>query len=152
MVLPKFGTRTTVWGNDLRAIQLATTWLKKRNLDVIDSALLVGESTNHLFHNTHTFEDEQAVLRQARTRDIALLVFVDRTGDLRAPFISVRGVDSITARVLWSGLARYPKFVNAPVGHLIVDLTCQALATAWGFREPGSEFFTSSQEMCEIEY
>ncbi len=150
-ILPDLGTRTTVWGNDPRAIQLTATWLKKRDLELIDSALLHGKTTNHLFYHKHSFEDEQAVLQQAQAQNIPLVVFVERTGDIRAPFISVKGVDSITARILWSGNARYPKFVNSPLSHLVVDLTCQALATAWGFREPGTQSSMSNQEMCEIE-
>ncbi len=146
-VLPEFSTRATVWGNDLRAIHLASTWLKKRNLEVIDSALLHSTETNHLFHHNHTFQDEQTVLQEADAHNIELVVFVDRTGDIRAPFISVKGVDSTTARILWSGVARYPKFVNAPIGHLIADLTCQALATAWGFSEPGDQ----PDDMCDID-
>ena len=149
-ILPEAGTRTTVWGNDLRAIQLTATWLKKRDLELIDSALLHGEKTDHLFNHKHSFADEQAVLQQAQAHNIPLVVFVERAGDLRAPFVSVKGVDSITARSLWSGSARYPTFVTRPLSHLIVDLTCQALATAWGFRAPGTQSFLSNQEMCEI--
>ena len=151
VMLPEAGTRTTVWGNDMRAIQLAATWLKKRDLEIIDSALLHGKTTNHLFNHKHSFADEQAVLQQAQAHNIPLVVFVERTGDLRAPFLAVKGVDSITARILWSGNARYPSFLNSPLSHLIVNLTCQSLATAWGFREPGTLSSLSNQDMCEIE-
>jgi hypothetical protein len=52
--------------------------------------------------------------------------------------VSVRGVDVETARILWSGYARYPDYVKRPFSDLLVTLTCHALAMAWG-RECGEK-------------
>jgi hypothetical protein len=79
------------------------------------------------------------------------VVFVDRGGDDRAPMISVRGVQTESGRVHWSGTARYDTFETRPPKDTLANLTCQALATAWGLREPGTKWFTSSQAMCAIE-
>ncbi len=149
-VLPKFGTRATVWGNDLRALHTTATWLKKNNLEILDWAVLSTKNSNQLFHDTHSLEDEKTILKQAQKYQIDLVVFVERTGELRAPLISVRGVDAKSARVLWSGSARYPNFINHPLSHSVITLTCQALATAWGLREPGTQSSSSEQTKCEL--
>jgi hypothetical protein len=66
---------------------------------------------------------------------------------LQSTSVSIRGVNVGTSEVTWSGTARYPQ----PVGGLddaLAKLTCQALATAWGFRPPGQHKL-DSQAMCQ---
>lgn len=149
--LPKRATATIVWGDDLSAVGTATTWLQRQGLAVIERSLLAGTLDMENTDMTHTLKDEAAILRTAEKMGVREVVFVDRGGDDRAPMISVRGVQTESGRVHWSGTARYDTFETRPPKDTLANLTCQALATAWGLREPGTKWFTSSQAMCAIE-
>jgi hypothetical protein len=61
--------------------------------------------------------------------------------------VCVRGVDPATGRVLWSGSARYGGRLS-DLDDSLAKLTCQALATAWGFRRSGQRAI-SSVDMCD---
>ena len=63
--------------------------------------------------------------------------------------VSVRGVDVETSEVLWTGNARYPQQTGGGPEDTLMKLTCQALATAWGFRPAGDQAI-SSQSMCAV--
>jgi hypothetical protein len=149
--LPSPGTSTIVWGDDLAAIGTATTWLHKRGLSVIERSNLQLGLDAESIQLDHTLKDEAAVLRAAKKMGVAEVVFVDRAGDLRAPMVTVRGVNVETARVQWSGSARYTSFEARPPKDKLVNLTCEALATAWGFRPAGKKLFISSQKMCGLD-
>jgi hypothetical protein len=99
---------------------------------------------------THRLKAEAAILQAAKGLNVQEVVFVDRGGDERAPMINVRGVRVDTGQVRWSGSARYAAFKTTPPKDTLANLTCQALATAWDFRPPGTKWFTSSQKMCTI--
>ena len=109
---------------------------------------------------THTPDDEAQVLRVGKL--LGAVIFVDTSfqKELRGSYyadaskaeegthteysasVSIRGVNVETSEVLWSGMARYPN----PVGGIedaLAKLTCQALATGWGFRPPGQHEITS---------
>jgi hypothetical protein len=149
--LPSPGTNTIVWGDDLATVGTATTWLHRRGLSVIErSSLQLGLEAESIQLN-HTLKDEAAVLRTAKKMGVDEVVFVDLAGDLRAPMVTVRGVNVETAHVRWSGSARYTSFEARPPKDKLVNLTCEALAKAWGFRPAGKERFTSSQKMCALD-
>lgn len=61
--------------------------------------------------------------------------------------VSIRGVNVETSEVAWSGTARFSKPVRG-IEDALTKLTCQALATAWGFRPAGWHEF-DSQAMCQ---
>ncbi|HKN86673.1 MAG TPA: hypothetical protein VJV04_07435, partial [Nitrospiraceae bacterium] len=149
--LPKRSMATIVWGDDLSAVGTATTWLLRQGLAVTERSLLAGALEMENRDVTHTLKDEAAILQIAQKMGVQEVVFVDRGGDDQAPMVSVRGVQVESNRVRWSGTARYDTFKMRPPKDTLADLTCQALATAWGLREPGTKWFTSSQAMCEIE-
>lgn len=149
--LPKRTTTTIVWGDDLSAVGTATTWLQRQGLAVIERSLLAAMPDIENIDLTHTLKDEVTIFQTAKKVGVQEVVFVDRGGDDRAPMISVRGVQTESGRVRWSGTARYDTFETRPPKDTLANLTCQALATAWGLREPGTKWFTSSQKMCEIE-
>jgi hypothetical protein len=88
------------------------------------------------------------ILKAAADLGVNQVVFVQDFGDLRAPMVSIRGVQASTQRVLWGGTARFADYRSRPPTDALADLTCQALATAWGLREPGEKWFKSSQSMC----
>jgi hypothetical protein len=148
--LPKRETATIVWGDDLSAVGTATTWLQQQGLVVTERSLLAGTLDMEHRDMTHTLTDEATMLQTAKTMGVQEVVFVDRGGDDRAPMVSVRGVQADSGRVHWSGTARYDTFKTRPTKDTLANLTCQALATAWGFRESGTKWFTSSQAMCAI--
>jgi hypothetical protein len=149
--LPKLATATIVWGDDLSAVGTATTWLQRQGLAVTERSLLANTLEMENMDLAHTLKDEAAILQTAKKMGVQEVVFVDRGGDDRAPMISVRGVQTESGRVHWSGTARYDTFETRPPKDTLANLTCQALATAWGLREPGTKWFTSSQAMCAIE-
>jgi hypothetical protein len=155
--LPKPGTPTVVWGNDVSAVATATTWLQKRGLIILERTALAQEldaSTVEMLNTldlSHTMKDEIAIIRAAKKLAVQEVVFVDKGGDTRSPMISVRGLSVESGHVHWTGTARYDKFVTMPAKHTLANLTCQALATAWEFRAPGSKWFVSSEKMCNAE-
>jgi hypothetical protein len=149
--LPKPGTQTIVWGNDVSAVGIATTWLQKRGLAVIERNRLALDLNANNIQLTNTHRDEPTLLEAAKKLQVSEIVFVDRGGDDRAPMITVRGVSVESGWVTWSGSARYATFETRPPKDALANLTCEALATAWDFRRPGQRGFTSSQSMCEVE-
>ena len=148
--LPKPGTQTIVWGNDLSAVGVATTWLQKRGLSVIESSTLVVDVDKERAELGHTLLDEAGILQSAKKLGVQEVVFVDRGGDYRAPMITVRGILIESGQIHWSGSARYTTFETRPPKDTLANLTCQALATAWNFRPPGTKWFVSSEAMCMV--
>lgn len=153
--LPKPGTRAIVWGDDTSAIAMATTWLQKRGLIVMERTTLVqhlepeAEEITRMLDLRHSMKDEAAILKAAGKAGVQEVVFVDRGGDARAPMVSVRGLVVESGEVHWSGSARYTKYAIRPTKHALANLTCEALATAWEFRPPGSKWLISSESMCQ---
>jgi len=75
---------------------------------------------------------DAAVLKAAKSLGAKMVVFITQSGDVRAPIVAVRGVDVETTQILWSGSARYAEYMKRPFSDLLVNLTCEALAAAWG--------------------
>jgi hypothetical protein len=149
--LPKPDTPTIVWGNDPSAVGVATTWLQRRGLSIIEHSTLAVEVERERTEVAHTLLDEATVIQAAKKLGVQEVVFVDRGGDYRAPMIAVRGVHIESGRVHWSGSARYATFETRPPKDTLANLTCQALATAWNFRPPGTKRFISSEAMCTVD-
>ena len=149
--LPKPGTPTIVWGNDPNAVGVATTWLQRRGLSIIERSAIAVDIERERTEVAHTLLDEAAIIQAAKRLGVQEVVFVDRGGDYRAPMIAVRGVHIESGRVHWSGSARYPTFKTRPPNDTLANLTCQALATAWNLRPPGTERFISSEAMCIVD-
>jgi len=78
-------------------------------------------------------------------------VFVNRSGDRRAPSVSVRGVEVKTNQVAWIGSGRYADYLKDPEDDILAKLTCQALATAWGYRPAGKKWWVSSLGLCMVD-
>src|SRR5215472_13523931 len=103
--LPKPGTPTIVWGNDPSVVGVATTWLQRRGLSLVERSTLVIDVEKERSELSHTLQDEAAILQAAKKLGVQEVVFVDRGGDYRAPLISVRGVHVESGRIHWSGSA-----------------------------------------------
>lgn len=146
--LPAPKMRVLIWGNHPSIVHTATTWLNKRGIATIEQAKLRDVVDKQEIRWIHTLRDEAVILTAAKKLAVNEVVFIDQTGDVRSPMVTIHGVDVHTADIRWSGTARYPSFVIQPLPDLLADLTCQALATAWGERPPGTKWFYSSHDAC----
>ena len=165
--LPQQNTRAVVWADHPATAGTATIWLQKRGLTIVERGKLQQVFNEQQIRLTHTPDDEAQVLRVGKLLGAEMVIFVDTSfqKELRSSYyadankaeggmhteysasVSIRGVNVGTSEVAWSGTARYPN----PVGGIedaLAKLTCQALATAWGFRPPGQHEF-NSQAMCQ---
>ncbi|WP_454063730.1 hypothetical protein [Candidatus Nitrospira salsa] len=149
--LPNSKTQVIVWGNHPAVVETTTTWLQKHGLLTLDPTTIGETLKTKDIRWTHTFQDERSILKAAQELGVQEVVFANRYGDRRAPSVSVRGVDAKTNRLLWIGSGRYPEYLTQPENDIVTKLTCQALATAWGYRLPGKDWVDSSIERCLVD-
>ena len=149
--LPEADTKIIVWGNHPAVVETATTWLKKRGLRTFDPASLESVLEEKSLRWEHTFEDEMNILQAAKKLGAQEVVFANQYGDRRSPSVSVRGVRVNDQLLVWIGSARFSGFVKDPKNDMLARLTCQALATAWGYRKPGDKWFQSSVGLCMVD-
>jgi hypothetical protein len=168
--LPPTNTRIVIWGNSPIVTGTATTWLQKRGLRVVERAKLLQLFEEQRIRLTHTADDEGPILRVGKLLGAGMVVFTDASVTsgvvsnysvnadgggggsvtVNSASVSIRGVDVETSEVVWNGTARYPQPSGGSPEDGLAKLTCQALATAWGFR-PSGEQAISSQSMCDAE-
>ena len=168
--LPARETRLVVWGDHPVVVGTATTWVQKRGLRVVERARLRQVFLEQEVRLTHTPDDEAHVLSVGKLVGAAVVVFTESSstqsvvtnlsvgayggGGSSTPVmtasVSIRGVDVETGEVLWTGNARYPRIATGGVEDALTKLTCQALATAWGYRPPG-DLKIGSESMCALE-
>ena len=168
--LPQPNTRIVIWGNPPAVTGTATTWLQKRGLRVVERARLMQLFEEQHIRLTHTPDDEGPILRVGKIIGAGMVVFTDGSAtegvwsnysvsrygggggsqSVYSGAVSIRGVDVETSEVLWTGNARYPQQTGGGPEDTLMKLTCQALATAWGFRPAGEQATISSQSMCEV--
>jgi hypothetical protein len=113
------------------------------------------------FHNTqisHSFSDRKAAFAVAKEMKADFVVFVEREeskegaliepqcGSLFHVSVHVRGLSVETTDTAFRGSAHYPHCVDLS-GETFRNLTCQAVATAWGFR-PSGQLDIPSSLMC----
>lgn len=131
---PSHARTAAVWGNDDRTVGAAVAWLQGHGLIVIDQ----GRMQRVLAKNASTEKlpllDEAAIRAVASEVGADILVFSDRTGDVRPPMVSVKGVDARSGRVIWGGNARYSSVDGLPTTETLTVLTDQALMSAWGLQ------------------
>jgi hypothetical protein len=97
---------------------------------------------------SHSFSDRKAALAVAKEMKAEFVVFVEREeskeGALIEPqcdflfhvSVNVLGLSVETGDIVFRGRANYPHCVDLR-GETFRNLTCQAIATAWGFRPSG---------------
>jgi hypothetical protein len=129
--LPPRHTIALIWGSHPAVVAAATTWVLQRGLIVIEQSKLQPILAEAPPSEMPAGKDA-AVLKAAKSLSVKVVVFITQSGDVRAPIVTVRGVDVETAQILWSGSARYPEYMKRPFSDLLVNLTCEALAAAWG--------------------
>lgn len=168
--LPQPDTRIVIWGTSPIVTGTTTIWLQKRGLRVVERAKIQQIFEEQRIRLTHTSDDEGSILRVGKLLGAGMIVFTDTSvtsgvinnysvnaygggggsAIVHSASVSVRGVDVETSEVLWSGVAQFPKNATSAPDDSLVKLTCQALATAWGFR-PTGQHEISSLSMCEAD-
>jgi hypothetical protein len=130
-----------------------STWLLKRGLLVVDQAKVLQAAADQKVTLSGFQYLETDVLRMAKLVGARLVIFANaevgswevvgwdsglpHNQRVYAATISLRAVDVNTGEIEWSGKAQsIDRFGNLEDG--ITVLTCHALATAWGLRNPGT--------------
>lgn len=158
--LPAPYTRAVVWGGRPDTAQSASTWLLKKGLLVVDQTKVLQTAADQKVNLSGYQYLETDVLRMAKLVGARLVVFSNaEVGSWEAldwsngfphsqrvysATISLRAVDVNTGEIEWSGKAQSTeRFSNIEEG--VSLLTCHALATAWGMRNPGA---TAPENVC----
>lgn len=149
--LPREGAVAILWGNHPVVIDTMSIWLHKQGVAPLERNQLKQLLKTQDITLTHSASDEAIIIGLARKMNADLVVFGNVHQEIRAPMVSVRGFDVNANQVAWEGSAHYNHYIQVPLNHALVVLTCQALATAWGLRESGKNWFTSPEEMCLVE-
>lgn len=147
--LPDNSTKALVWGTEPESVKSLKTWLLKQRIPLIDDVKL-----NQLAHEKglHQPVSNPDVLKLAKTLGANQVVFVDAdvyqsrrdemlsflgVSTMYKASLFVRALNAETGEIDWSGKAQSTEdFTNLSEG--IHQLTCHALATAWGLRSPGT--------------
>ncbi|MCS6290955.1 MAG: hypothetical protein H8K10_18515 [Nitrospira sp.] len=151
--LPSPYTRAVVWGGRPDTVQSASTWLLKKGVLVVDQTKVLQAAADQKVSLTGYQYLETDVLRMAKLVGARLVVFSNaEVGSWEAldwssgfphsqrvysATVALRAVDVNTGEIEWSGKAQSTeRFSNIEEG--VSVLTCHALATAWGLRNPGA--------------
>jgi hypothetical protein len=142
--IPDSSTKAVVWGDHPEAVKSLKTWLLKRRLTLIDEAKVHQIATEVGLHHALSNAD---VLKSAKLVGAKQVIFVDAdvSKSLAYDFFGqpryhgslyIRALDVDSGEINWNGKARSTEsFTSLTQG--IDQLTCNALATAWGLRQPG---------------
>lgn len=142
--LPTEQQRILIWG-DSSLSNVAEQWLRSHHYTHI---LLPPQ-------NVHSGLNHEAVLTLAAELQAQFVVLLEqeelKTGALIESHcgtgfninVTVRGISSLSRRTAFRGSAHYPHCVEH-THEIVENLTCQALATAWGFRPSGQLEIPSS--------
>ncbi len=143
-LLPNEQQRILIWG-DSSLINVAEQWLRSHHYTHI---LLPPQ-------NVHSGINHEAALTLAGELQAQFVVLLEqeelKTGALIESRcgtgfninVTVRGVSSLSRRTAFRGNAHYPHCVEH-THEIVENLTCQAFATAWGFRPSGQLEIPSS--------
>jgi hypothetical protein len=129
-------TKIAVWGTAPSVLGAATTWLQKRGVTVIERSRLTHIMSEQRTQLLHSADKEADLLKVGKLAGASALLFVEGNAIPGNASVSVRAVDIEGAQILWSGSAQYVGPL-AYVDYALAGLTCEALATAWGYRTPG---------------
>ena len=142
--LPDNSTKTVVWGTHPEAVKSLKTWLLKQRITLIDDVKFNQIASEKGFSLPISNAD---VLKVAKISGTKQVIFVEADVSASKGFLGwppiynaslfIRALNAETGEIDWSGKARSTQaFTNLTEG--IHQLTCQALATAWGLRQPGA--------------
>jgi len=159
--VPNASVKAVVWGTRPESVQSLTTWLMKRGMTLVDDVKMNQLASDIRMNQTGTISNAD-IFKMGKTVAAKQIVFVDtdvstwRTGQIEALFgqtqnlytasVFIRALDAESGEIQWSGKAfSMDKFTNLKEG--IHQLTCHALATAWGLRPPG---ITAAPNICPV--
>ena len=142
-------SKAVVWGTRPEAVQSLTTWLLKRGFTLVDDVkmhqmasdarLPQPLSNGEIFKLAKLVGAKQVIFINANVSPMAVSEFeaaFGRSPTVYTASVFIRALDTETGEIQWSGKAHSTdKFTNLTEG--MHQLTCHALATAWGLREPG---------------
>ena len=150
--VPDSSTKAIVWGDHPEAVKSLKTWLLKRRLTLVDEAKLNQIATETGSHHALSNAD---VLKSAKIAGAKQVIFVDADVSKSLSYdifgqsrynasLYIRAIEVDSGEIDWNGKARsIQTFSNLTEG--IDQLICQALATAWGLRQPG---MTTAPSIC----
>ena len=138
-----------MWGTEPEAVKSLKTWLLKQRISLIDDVKLDQLASEKGLQQPISSPD---VLKLAKTLGATQVIFVDADvyksqRDEMLSFLGqptiykaslfVRALNAETGEIDWNGKAQSTTdFTNLSEG--IHQLTCHALATAWGLQSPGT--------------
>jgi hypothetical protein len=144
--LPDKSLKAVVWGNNPDAVKSLKAWLLKQRFTLVDDVKI-----NQIANDIHVPQPISSadVLKVAKVAGIKQVIFVDakvqatRTGSIfgqssrYSASLYIRALNGESGEIDWDGkaLSRQP-FSDLTEG--IHQLTCHALATAWGLQHPGT--------------
>lgn len=160
--VPNASVKAVVWGTRPESVQSLTTWLMKRGMTLVDDVKMNQMASDIHMNQSGATISNADIFKMGKTVGAKQIVFVDtdvstwRTGEIEAWFgqtqnlytasIFIRALDAESGEIQWSGKAlSMDKFTNLKEG--IHQLTCHALATAWGLRPPG---MTAAPNICPV--
>jgi hypothetical protein len=154
---PNNSTKAVVWGTRSEAVQSLTTWLLKRGVTLIADVKINQLASDALSRQSLSTSD---IFKLAKIAGAKQVIFIDADvspwpgneienvfGQSRISYtasVFIRALDAETGEIQWTGNAHSTdKFTNLKEG--VHQLTCHALATAWGLRGPG---LTAAPTIC----
>jgi hypothetical protein len=154
---PNTSTKAVVWGTRPEAVQSLTTWLLKRGVTLVDDVKMNQMASDTRLRQPLSNGD---IFKLAKIAGAKQVIFIDADaspwpgseiqtvfGQSRSVYtasVFIRALDAETGEIQWTGNAHSTdKFTNLKEG--FHQLTCHALATAWGFRQPG---LTAAPTIC----
>jgi hypothetical protein len=153
-ILPTAEQRILVWG-DPSLTDVAVEWLRSHHYSRI---LIPEKSPLPTPHVSFSLSDRQAALAVAENMKADFVLFLEheenkegtliepQCGALFSVNVAIRGVSVESGETVLRGRAHYPHCVDLG-GKTFRSLTCQAIATAWGFR-PSGQLDIPSNLMC----
>lgn len=153
-LLPAAQQRILIWA-DPPLSDMAVEWLGSHHYS---SILIPHTGPFEAPRVSHRFSDRKAALAVAAEMKADLVLFLDREesqegaliephcGPLFSVLVQVRGLSVESGDTALRGSAHYPHCVDLSE-KTFRNLTCQALATAWGFR-PSGQLDIPSSLMC----
>ena len=153
-ILPTTEQRILIWG-DPPLVDVAVEWLQVHHYSRI---LMPEKGPFQSPQISHSFSDRKAALAAAREMKAEYVLFLEREetkqgaliepecGSLFNVSVEVRGLSVQSGDTVVRGSAHYPHCVDLS-GNTFRSLTCQAFATAWGFR-PSGQLDIPSSLMC----
>lgn len=147
--LPDKSTKAVVWGDHPEAVKSLKSWLLKQRVTLVDDVKVNQIANDMRFRQPISNAD---VLKLAKIAGTTQVIFVDanvtesrateigsffgKTSGYKASLF-IRALNVETGEIDWNGKALSTQpFTN--LMEAIDQLTCRALATAWGLQVPGT--------------